>query len=124
MPVPEHGRAAQPHPRARLEAVFDFLDDFIADQPFRGCALVNTAVEILAPTNPSRIIASDNKKQNRARLETLAREAGLRDARQLAASLSLLFEGAILTAYVESDDNAGRDARIAAAALIEAHTPA
>ncbi len=73
---------------------------------------------MLNPSDAGRKIASRNKRQNRERLEQLAREAGLPKPRALASALSLLFEGAIVQAYVESDPTAGREARRAAEQLI------
>ncbi len=96
-------------------AVFDFLEEFIGARNFRGCALVNASVEVLNPSDAGRKIASRNKRQNR---ERLAREAALPKPRALASALSLLFEGAIVQAYVESDPTAGREARRAAEQLI------
>ncbi len=113
--------AAAETPRHRLLAVFEFLEDFIADQPFRGCALVNAAVEIPNPADPSREVARRNKLDNRQRLEELVRDAGLRDPVGLASSLSLLFEGAIVVAFVEGQSDAGRVARQAAECLISQH---
>ncbi len=110
--------AAARTPKRRLMAVFDFLEEFIGARNFRGCALVNASVEVLNPSDAGRKIASRNKQQNRERLEQLAREAGLPKPRTLASALSLLFEGAIVQAYVESDPTAGREARRAAEQLI------
>lgn len=113
--------AAATTPQRRLLAVFDFLEEFIAAKNFRGCALVNASVEILSADSPGRKVASRNKDQNRRRIEQLASEAGLSSPRTLASALSLLFEGAIVTAYVESDSTAGRIARQAAQQLIRNH---
>ncbi len=113
--------AAATTPQRRLSAVFEFLEDFIADRPFRGCALVNASVEILSAADPGRQIARRNKKVNRRCIEKLAREAGLAEPAILASALSFLFEGAIVTAYVEGDRNAGRAARRAAERLIRSH---
>ncbi len=110
--------AAARTPKRRLMAVFDFLEEFIGARNFRGCALVNASVEVLNPSDAGRKIASRNKRQNRERLELLARAAGLPKPRALASALSLLFEGAIVQAYVESDPTAGREARRAAEQLI------
>ncbi len=114
--------AAARTPATRLLAVFDFLEDFIAEDNFRGCALVNASVEILSPSSPGREIARSNKAANRERIRRLASDAGLNRARSLAESLSLLFEGAIVSAHVEGDRSAGNQARRAARALIAAHS--
>lgn len=113
--------AAARTPKRRLMAVFDFLEEFIGARNFRGCALVNASVEVLNPSDAGRKIASRNKQQNRERLEQLARDAGLPKPQALASALSLLFEGAIVQGYVESDPTAGREARRAAEQLIRLH---
>ena len=113
--------AAARTPRRRLLAVFEFLEDFIADKPFRGCALVNATVEIPNRSDPSREVARRNKLDNQRRLEQLVRDAGLRDPVALSASLSLLFEGAIVVAFVADQPNSGRVARKAAERLIRQH---
>ena len=110
--------AAATTPRQRLIAVFDFLENFIADEGFRGCALVNASVEIHIATGPGREVARQNKLANRRRLEQLAKEAELPNPEPLAATLALLFEGAITSAYVEGYTEAGQVARRAAEALI------
>ena len=113
--------AAARTPRRRLLAVFDFLEDFITDEGFRGCALVNAAVEIPNPSDPSREVARRNKLDNHRRLKQLVRDAGLRDPSALSSSLSLLFEGAIVVAFVEGKLDSGRVARKAAESLIRQH---
>lgn len=105
-------------PAGKLLAVFEFLEDFIEDSGFRGCALVNLAVEIHNPVGPGKGAARSNKQKNRARIKRLVREAGLMESAALASALSLLFEGAIVTAYVEGDAGVGRTARQAAEHLI------
>ena len=113
--------AAASSPEQGLNAILDFLEDFIQDADFRGCALVSGSVEILDASQPGRMTAARNKLENRRQMERLAREAGLADPEQFAFALSLLFEGAIVTAYVEGDQAAGRKARKAAERLIESH---
>ncbi|ANM29384.1 hypothetical protein ABI59_06975 [Acidobacteria bacterium Mor1] len=108
-------------PSRRLMAVFDFLDEFLGAHGFRGCALVNASIELQGPGHPGREVARRNKQLNRERLERLAREAGLSRPRELAAGLALLFEGAIVQAYVEGDTSAAQAARRAARRLIQGH---
>ena len=113
--------AARGGPQSRLLAVFRFLEEFIADGGFRGCALVNAAVEIPRAEDPARAVACANKGRNRSRLEELARDAGAAQPRALACSLALLMEGAIASAYVEGNVAAGKQAYRAAEQLLRAH---
>lgn len=118
--------AAARAPRTKITALLDFLEEFIGgsgDRPFRGCAIVNATIEIPNPTDPGRETARRNKLRNRERMQQLTRDAGLRDPKGLAASLSLLFEGAIVAAYVEGNRDAARVARKTAEQLIRLHRP-
>ena len=110
-------------PRKKLLAVFEFLEQFIGDPDFRGCALVNAAVEIPSPESPGRDGVRRNKRENRQLMARLAREAGMEQPGELASALSFLFEGAIVTAYVEGDRCAGNKAHRAARKLMSAHGP-
>lgn len=56
-------------------------------------------------------------------MERLAGATRLEHPGELAGALSLLFEGAIVTAYVEGDRSAGHKARRAAEKLMLAHRP-
>ncbi|MBO0892161.1 MAG: TetR/AcrR family transcriptional regulator, partial [Acidothermales bacterium] len=51
--VDAHARA----PRAKVLAVFDWLEAFYADGGARGCAFVNAAAEIPDPDSPARLAA-------------------------------------------------------------------
>ena len=75
-------------------------------------------MEIPNPKDPGRDIARANKRWNRQLLERLARDAGVNAPREVAGALTLLFEGAIVTAYVEGDEAAGRRARHTAERLL------
>ena len=108
-------------PRRQLLAIFDFLQDFLAEPGFRGCALVNGAVELPTASDPGKAVARRNKQWNRRLAEDLARNARMRDSKGLAAGLVLLMEGAISSAYVEGNGSAGKQARMAAKKLIQAH---
>ena len=99
---------ASKSPRRRLLAVFRFLEDFVTSETFRGCAIVNAVVELPRREAPGRDLARDNKRWNRELLERLCREAELTDPKAVAGALSLLFEGAIVTAYVAEAREGGR----------------
>lgn len=121
--VSAHVEKYPANPRRQILAVFDFIEEFVGDSGFRGCALVNGSVELAHRSDPGRAVASRNKAWNRDLLEECARRARLRKPRALASSLVLLIEGAISSAYVEGNSHAGKEARAAARQLITAHSP-
>ncbi len=106
----------------RLLLLFTSHEDVCRLDGFRGCPLVNTAIE-MPEGEELHAIARRYKAWTRGLLAGLAREAGLREPERLAAGLMLLLEGANVLAYVEGDREAGRVARQAAEVLIAAHEP-
>jgi AcrR family transcriptional regulator len=109
-------RAADP--RGRLAALFEVLDDWFQRPDFRGCAFINAAVELADPGHPARTAIANHKRRSRDLIERLAREAGLEDPKTVSDHLTLLMEGAIVTALVEGDWEAARRAGAAAARLV------
>jgi AcrR family transcriptional regulator len=60
----------------------------------RACEMANAAVELSEIGHPARRVIEDFKSAQRDRLAKLCRAAGIAQARLLADTLSLLFEGA------------------------------
>ncbi len=110
--------AATDDPRERLLAVFDVLDEWLRSDTFRGCAFINAAVEYPELRDPIHTLAAEHKRLVALFFERLAAVAGAREPAELAAELSLLKEGAIVTAQVSGRLEAARDARRAAARLL------
>ncbi|MDJ0947372.1 MAG: helix-turn-helix domain-containing protein [Alphaproteobacteria bacterium] len=108
-------------PAAQILAVFGWLARWLAEESFRGCALVNAAAELGGVEPGVREAAARNKAWVRARFAALARRAGLAAPDALAASLLLLMEGATTMALLEGGGQAGRTARAAAKRLLVAH---
>jgi AcrR family transcriptional regulator len=111
-------------PRERLLGVFDVLGESFAEPGFRGCAFVNASAE----AHPGSAIeeASDEARAwRRAQLNTLATTAGAADPETLSQQLSLLYDGATVTARMDRDPAAAiAAARTIAAALVNAAIPA
>lgn len=108
-------------PAARLIAVFDVLRTWLEDKSFQGCVLQNTCVQLNEPSHAAHRAAVTGKREVRAYLAELARQAGRRAPEQLADQLALLFEGAVITARLEGTSAPAAVARRAAAALL--HQP-
>lgn len=117
-------RAQHPSEGAQnLLAAFELLESWLADGPgFRGCALVNAAVELADADHPGRAVVRGHKAWLRNFLEEDARRAGVDDPEALAEALLFLIEGATVTAYTEGRRDVGTRAKRAARALIDAAT--
>lgn len=113
--------AAGTDPRARLLAVYDFLQSWFTADDFRGCAFINAFGE-LGGTAPeiARIVREHKASFQRYMAELVAEIGG---TAALAAQLSILAEGAQSTAAIAADPQVAVQARAAAEVLIDAATP-
>jgi AcrR family transcriptional regulator len=108
-------------PRERLLAVFDMLGDLIAEQEYRGCAMIRASAESRGGEIVRRV-CDDARAWTRALFTDLAREARAAHPERLAKQLVLLYDGAAVTAQMDRDAGAAGSARAAAAALIDVAT--
>jgi AcrR family transcriptional regulator len=110
--------AAPEDPGARLLVVFDWLDQAVRSEEFHGCLFIKAASEYPAAEDLPRQAAEAFKEGCRQRLEGLCRELKAADPEGLARQLQLLFEGALVVAFLQRDPQAASDARRAAEALL------
>ena len=113
-------------PAERLLASFDVLGEWFAGRafagiPFSGCSFINAAAEFSDTGHPVHQVAAEHKRLVMEYLRLLASAAGARDPDGLAWSISLLHEGAIVTAQVSGDIHAGRGAKDIARTLMIQH---
>lgn len=89
-------------PKAKLLAIFEFLESWMKDCDFRGCAFLNTLAEVPEGDNPMRREIASHKKEFQDLIHSLAAErfAGKPGAfvRQKGTVIFLLFEGALVEA--------------------------
>jgi AcrR family transcriptional regulator len=86
-------------PRARVLAIFDYLDEWFREPDFRGCPWMNAYGE-LGPTNPA--VAAEVQHHQRAFrtiVTGIAADAGY--STQVSNAIYLLVEGAVATAAVQ-----------------------
>ncbi|TQL82183.1 TetR family transcriptional regulator [Microbacterium saperdae] len=108
-------------PRARLLAVYGYLEDWFCTDSFRGCAFINAFGE-LGGTHPEvAAVVRAHKASFQAYMAGLVAEIGAPAA--LAAQLSILAEGAQSTAAISADPQVAVQARGAAEVLIDAAVP-
>jgi len=108
----------EPEPRDRVLAVFDWLEAWFGEPGFRGCAWINASGELGATLPVVAEQARLHKAAFRADLAGLVRGAGLPES--AADEVLLLAEGAMVTAGIFGTTAPARQARAAAARLIDA----
>lgn len=109
--------------RDRVLALFDRLIGWFGEQGYRGCIVVNAAIDTRIDNEDVRETAREHLLRYRALLSGELASAGIADPDGLASQLLVLIEGATITAAVEGTARAGNDARRAAAALLDAACP-
>ncbi|MCR6649408.1 MAG: TetR/AcrR family transcriptional regulator [Cellulomonas sp.] len=105
-------------PRARLLAVFDFLEQWFGNDAFRGCGFINAFGELSATSPAVAEAARAHKQSFQEYVARLAQELG--GDPELGAQLALLAEGAQTTAAIAGRPDAAVHARRAAEVLIDA----
>ena len=97
---------------ARLHRIGPALRLWFAREDFYGCPFINAVAESDKADSRMRSLAIAHKKVVLERLATLCGEAGLKQPTQVAHSLGLIIDGAIVAALVTGDasvaDTAGR----------------
>jgi AcrR family transcriptional regulator len=101
-------------------AVFDALAERFAAGDFRGCAFINAIVEAADPASQAHHVADEHKKAVARYLTGLLHNAGYADPGELANTLQILIDGAIVTALRERTPAAAHRAKTSAATLLNA----
>jgi AcrR family transcriptional regulator len=109
-------------PAQRPLAVFDALAERFAWADFRGCAFINTIVEAADPESPAHVVADEHKRRLTGYLAGLLAAAGHPEPEATAPQLTLLVDGAIVTALRERSPAAAQMARGIAEALLATRT--
>ena len=101
-----------------LRAFFAALKDFFESPGFRGCPFQNAAVELADPTHPGSEFVRGHKQRFSAFLHGLVEETIGKSAANVAPAVSVLVEGAIVTAVIQGKPDAANVARDAALKLV------
>jgi hypothetical protein len=105
-------------PRARLLAVYGYLEVWFCSDGFRGCAFINAFGELGGTSPEVAEIVRAHKASFQRYMAGLVADIGAPAA--LAAQLSILAEGAQSTAAISADPQVAVQARQAAEVLIDA----
>src|SRR5436190_19674343 len=109
-----HGKKA----KNPLRAFFAALKDFFESPGFRGCPFQNAAVELADPAHPGSEFVRGHKQRFSEFLRGLVEETVGKGAVKVAPAVSILVEGAIVTAVIEGNPAAADVARDAALKLV------
>ena len=104
---------------ARVLLIFDAVTSFIASQEFRGCPFINAASELSDVGHPARPAIERHRAWLQSLIRKLLREGIGHAPERLVGALVVLHDGALAAALLDRDRTAGRDARWAAATLLE-----
>ncbi len=105
-------------PQQRILAVFDVLQQFFAEQEFKGCMLINVVLVFPDPNDPIHQTAVRNKTLITVFFAALAKAAGLPQPDAFATKLHMLMDGAIISRHAFDDQNAAATGKQLAAALL------
>lgn len=99
--------------KSPLEAFFVALKKWFESRGFRGCLFVRELVELPDSCHPMWQFSADHKK-NHAMLQKFTSESDGDKSEEMAPALSLLVDGAVVTALMEQSSppaDVARDAR-------------
>ncbi|WP_426322670.1 TetR/AcrR family transcriptional regulator [Microbacterium sp. E-13] len=113
---------ASDDPAELLDLVVSGIEQDIRDRHTRGCPFINAAAEY-PDDGPVRDLIAVHREWFRATLHQLAEGAGLRDPEEVAASLVLLRDAALVGGYLDGHERVGPAFARTAHDLIAAHRP-
>lgn len=99
-------------------AIFDALEERFARKDFRGCAFINTMVEMADGNHIAHQAAAEHKLKVQKIIRSLLSEAGVKKPEELAKAFLLLMDGAIVTAVRERKAGSAKAAQKIAASLL------
>jgi AcrR family transcriptional regulator len=106
-------------PRDRVLAVFDALSTYITTPGFHGCADINASAES-EPGSAVEAAVQTSRRWRKSLFAGLARDAGAKDPEVLGRQLEMLYDGALVAARVDGNDDAAKVAKVTATALLDA----
>lgn len=112
-------QAASNSAKGQILAVFDTAELWFLQQNFFGCIFINAVAEYSSPETPIREASKSYKRMMHAFITKLCRQLEVVDPETLGTSITLLLEGAIVTAQVMERPTIATVAKQAAEKLID-----
>src|SRR6202050_2070153 len=105
-------------PREKILAVFDSMAEAAAKPGFRGCAFARASAEA-RPGSSVKTMCDESRAWNLALFADLAKQAGAADPDRVAQQLRLLYDGAAVSAHVDTNSTAAAAARAMAEMVLD-----
>jgi AcrR family transcriptional regulator len=102
-------------------AIFDALEERFSSKDFRGCAFINTMIEMADGDHNAHQAAAEHKQKVLRMIRSLLADAGVKKPEELAKAFLLLMDGAIVTAVREKKPGSAKAAKKIAATLLAAY---
>lgn len=110
-------------PDGLLEAVVEGIAADIRLRHTRGCPFINAAAEYPDAEGPVRRLIDEHREWFRGTLQSVAEAAGLEHPAEVAASLVLLRDAALVGGYLDGEERVAPAFERTARAVIDAHRP-
>lgn len=108
-------------PKDKLLAIFDVIEDWLSIPAFRGCAFINAAAEFPVEANPVHQLSAEFYDKFESFIRDLVVASGIAAPEKLAAQITLLVEGAIVSEQMKRHSGASQHAKDAAEMLIDTY---
>jgi AcrR family transcriptional regulator len=108
-----------PDPANRPLAAFDALYSRLRNPSFRGCAFLNTIVELARDSHPATQAARAHKNKVRELIRTYLEAAGYEAAEEISTVFMQLIDGALITALRERQPAAALRAKEMARVILD-----
>jgi AcrR family transcriptional regulator len=110
------------HPKDKILAIFDVIEDWMSTPTFRGCAFINAAAEFPVEGNPVHQLSAEFYDKFAGFIYSLAQECGIVACDRFAVQITLLVEGAIVSEQMKRHAGAAQYAKQVATILIDTYT--
>lgn len=103
----------------RILSLFDLLEEWFGKQDFFGCVFINAVAEHEKDSGWVKDVAVAHRDKINGRLRAMVTASGAKDPDLVTEKLSLIIDGAIVTAMVTGSSEAARIGRLAAEDIME-----
>lgn len=106
-------------PRDRILSLFDLLEKWFEQEDFFGCVFINAVAEHEKDSGWVKDVAITHREKINGRLKAMVMKSGAMDPEMVTEKLSLVIDGAIVTAMVTGTSEAAHIGRLTAEDILD-----